>query len=59
MTAADRLQLDYFNGVKYRSPDDPLVCAYADPKIDFIRRHAPVTGSVLDLGAETESLPNV
>lgn len=52
MTAAqvDRLQLDYFNGVKYRSPNDPLVCAYADPKVDFIRRHAPITGSVLDLG---------
>jgi SAM-dependent methyltransferase len=46
----NRLQREYFSGVKYRSPDHPVVSAYADPKIDFIRAHAPLTGSILDLG---------
>ena len=27
-----------------------MVSAYADPKMDFIRSHAPITGSILDLG---------
>jgi SAM-dependent methyltransferase len=47
---SDRLQREYFSGVKYRSPDHPVVSAYADPKMDFIRAHAPLTGSILDLG---------
>ena len=47
---SNSLQREYFNGVKYRSPDDPVVSAYADPKMDFIRAHAPLKGSVLDLG---------
>ena len=45
-----RLQQEYFSGVKYRSPDHPVVSAYADPKMDFIRAHALLTGSILDLG---------
>jgi ubiquinone/menaquinone biosynthesis C-methylase UbiE len=46
----NRFQLNYFNGVKYRSSDHPVVSAYADPKVDFVRRHAPMTGAILDLG---------
>jgi ubiquinone/menaquinone biosynthesis C-methylase UbiE len=45
-----RLQKEYFNGVKYRSPDHPVVRAYADPKMDFIRAHVGLNGSILDLG---------
>src|SRR5262245_50220181 len=45
-----RLQREYFKGVKFRSPKHPVVSAYANPKIEFIRRHAPMTGSILDLG---------
>jgi ubiquinone/menaquinone biosynthesis C-methylase UbiE len=45
-----RLQLEYFSGVKYRDPNDAVVRAYADPKIDFIRQHVSLAGSVLDLG---------
>jgi SAM-dependent methyltransferase len=46
----NRLQRDYFDGVKYRHPEHPVVSAYADPKIDFIKSHVPLTGSILDLG---------
>ena len=46
----NRLQQEYFSGVKYRSPDHPVVSAYANPKIDFIRAHVPLQGSILDLG---------
>jgi len=46
----DKVQLDYFSGVQYRSPDHPVVSAYADPKMEFIRSHARLTGSILDLG---------
>jgi len=46
----DARQLEYFSRVKYRSPDDPVVAAYADPKIEFIRAHAPLSGRILDLG---------
>jgi ubiquinone/menaquinone biosynthesis C-methylase UbiE len=45
----DRLQVEYFSGVIYRAPDHPVVCAYADPKVDFIRAHIPLTGTILDL----------
>src|SRR5262245_52157821 len=45
-----RLQLEYFSGVKYRDPNDPVVSAYADPKVDFIRQHVSLEGLVLDLG---------
>jgi len=45
----DRLQLEYFSGVKYRTPDHPVVRAYADPKVDFIRTHIRLTGNILDL----------
>ena len=43
-------QFNYFSDVEYRSPNHPVVTAYADPKVEFIRRHAPITSSVLDLG---------
>jgi len=46
----NKLQREYFNGVTYRSPNHPVVSAYADPKVDFIRTHARLTGSILDLG---------
>src|SRR5262249_43970908 len=45
-----RLQLEYFSGVKYRPPDDPVVRAYADPKVDFIRARISLSGNILDLG---------
>ena len=45
----DQLQLEYFSGVNYRTPDHPVVRAYADPKVDFIRAHIPLTGNILDL----------
>src|SRR5687768_10176342 len=45
----DKLQREYFSGVKYRGPDHPVVSAYADPKIGFIRSHVPLTGAILDL----------
>src|ERR1041385_6151808 len=44
------LQADYFNGVAYRDPMHPVVSAYADPKIEFIKRHVPLKGRILDAG---------
>ena len=49
-TRQSTLQQDYFSGVRYRDPRDFVVGAYADPKVDFIRSHMPLIGSVLDLG---------
>src|SRR5262249_9058658 len=50
MDNTNRLQREYFNGVRYRSANHPVVRAYADPKIKFIRSHVSLTGSILDLG---------
>ncbi len=47
---AEILQSEYFNKVKYRAPSDPVIGAYADPKLEFIRRHVPLTGRILDVG---------
>jgi SAM-dependent methyltransferase len=43
-------QAEYFSSVAYRSPDHPVVRAYAEPKLDFIRRYVPLSGCILDLG---------
>jgi ubiquinone/menaquinone biosynthesis C-methylase UbiE len=43
-------QKKYFSSVKYRDPADPVVAAYADPKLDFIRKHVPLNGRILDVG---------
>jgi SAM-dependent methyltransferase len=43
-------QKKYFSSVKYRDAGDPVVAAYADPKLDFIRKHVPLNGRILDVG---------
>jgi len=43
-------QEKYFSAVKYRGADDPVVAAYADPKVDFIRKNVPLNGRILDVG---------
>src|SRR5580704_16704702 len=44
------LQVEYFDQVAYRDPMHPVVGAYADPKVQFIRQHVPLGGRVLDVG---------
>lgn len=44
------LQTEYFDGVAYRDPLHPVVAAYADPKVRFIKEHVPLTGRILDVG---------
>jgi ubiquinone/menaquinone biosynthesis C-methylase UbiE len=46
----DKTQGEYFNAVEYRDAMHPVVAAYADPKIAFIQRHAPLQGRILDVG---------
>jgi SAM-dependent methyltransferase len=46
----DRVQAEYFESVTYRDPMHPVVSAYADPKIDFIKQHIPLEGKILDVG---------
>jgi SAM-dependent methyltransferase len=46
----DPVQADYFNSVKYRGPLHPAVSAYADPKIEYIQKHIPLEGKILDVG---------
>jgi SAM-dependent methyltransferase len=43
-------QEEYFDQVAYRDPMHPVVGAYADPKVEFIRQHVPLGGRVLDVG---------
>jgi SAM-dependent methyltransferase len=44
-------QSDYFANTTYRSADDPVVAAYASPKLDFIEQVIPLAeASVLDVG---------
>jgi len=43
-------QEQYFSAVKYRGADDPVVAAYADPKLEFIRKNVPLNGRILDVG---------
>jgi ubiquinone/menaquinone biosynthesis C-methylase UbiE len=44
------LQAEYFNAVVYRNPEHPVVSAYADPKIEYIRKYIPLAGRILDVG---------
>lgn len=46
----DTVQADYFNSVAYRDPMHPVVSAYADPKIEYIEKHLPLQGTILDVG---------
>jgi len=45
-------QKGYFEGVSYRGPGDPVVEAYAQPKVEFVRRHVSITRETqfLDVG---------
>jgi SAM-dependent methyltransferase len=45
-----KLQSEYFSNVKYRDPFHPVVTAYAEPKLKFIRSHIPLNGCILDVG---------
>jgi SAM-dependent methyltransferase len=44
------LQSDYFEKVQYRGPFHQVVSAYAEPKIEFMRRHLRLEGRILDVG---------
>jgi ubiquinone/menaquinone biosynthesis C-methylase UbiE len=44
------VQKEYFDQVAYRDPWHPVVSAYADPKVEFIKQYVPLKGPVLDLG---------
>lgn len=44
------LQSEYFSNVQYRPPSHPVIRAYAEPKIAFIRSHVPLQGRILDVG---------
>jgi SAM-dependent methyltransferase len=44
------LQSEYFGRIEYRGAFDPVVSAYAEPKVEFIKRHAPIEGKILDVG---------
>jgi SAM-dependent methyltransferase len=46
----DPVQASYFNSVAYRDPMHPVVSAYADPKIQYIQKHIPLEGKILDVG---------
>src|SRR5271165_3599506 len=44
-------QSAYFAKAKYRESSDPVVAAYAQPKLDFIEAVVPLAGaSVVDVG---------
>jgi SAM-dependent methyltransferase len=46
-----RQQSSYFAQTKYRAANDPVVAAYAVPKLDFIEQVVPLAdASVLDVG---------
>src|SRR5689334_17086287 len=45
-----KLQSEYFDRVQYRDPFHPVVTAYAEPKLNFIRSHIPLSGRILDVG---------
>jgi SAM-dependent methyltransferase len=49
-SSIDRVQAEYFESVTYRDPMHPVVSAYADPKIDYIRQYVPLEGKILDVG---------
>jgi ubiquinone/menaquinone biosynthesis C-methylase UbiE len=43
-------QAEYFDQVQYRDARDPVISAYAQPKLDFIRSHLELDGKILDVG---------
>lgn len=44
-------QSSYFSKTKYRQPPDPVIAAYAAPKLDFVQRVVPLAeSSILDVG---------
>src|SRR5258708_4772811 len=49
-SSVDTVQAEYFNSVAYRDPMHPAVSAYADPKVEYIRKHVPLQGKILDVG---------
>jgi SAM-dependent methyltransferase len=47
----EEVQQRYWSGARFRAPDDPIVAAYADPKIDYLQKQVPFAGKrVLDVG---------
>ncbi len=47
----EETQRRYWAEASFRSPNDPVVAAYADPKIEFLDRHASLTNRrVLEVG---------
>jgi SAM-dependent methyltransferase len=45
------LQQEYWSRANFRSPEDPVVAAYANPKIEFLQKQVSFAGkSVLDAG---------
>jgi ubiquinone/menaquinone biosynthesis C-methylase UbiE len=46
----NELQSEYFDQVAYRDPMHPVVSAYADPKVQFIKQYVPLSGPILDVG---------
>jgi SAM-dependent methyltransferase len=44
------LQAEYFEQAAYRDPMHPVVGAYAEPKVEFIKQHVPLNGRILDVG---------
>jgi ubiquinone/menaquinone biosynthesis C-methylase UbiE len=44
------LQSEYFDQVAYRDPMHPVVAAYADPKVQLIKKYVPMEGRILDVG---------
>jgi len=49
-TKVHPFEAEYFEQVAYRDPMDPVVGAYADPKVRFIQEYVPLTGRILDVG---------
>jgi 2-polyprenyl-3-methyl-5-hydroxy-6-metoxy-1,4-benzoquinol methylase len=47
----NKRQLKYWSAVRFRPSDDPVVAAYADPKLEYLQRHVSLDGkSILDIG---------
>ncbi len=51
MNRFNKQQFKYWSTVKFRPSDDPLVAAYADPKVEYLQRNISFEGkSILDVG---------
>jgi len=48
--AEKAVQRSYFSRIVYRDPRDPVVSAYADPKLKFLWDHVKTDGGILDVG---------